>query len=278
MRTERAAGAVIWRGDESRPEVAVVHRPRYGDWSFPKGKLERGEHPIAAALREVREETGLAVTFGRALPPVRYPHRGGTKRVDYWTARVAEEVAEEAFVPDDEVDELRWLPADRAYALLTYERDAALLDALAAAPLDTVPLLLVRHASAGSRLEWRGDDARRPLDDRGREQARTLATVLPAYRPRTLLTSPALRCVQTLEPYGAEIVPEPLLSEEGRDPGKTPARVAGLAGPAVVCSHGEVLPPLLAALTGREEHLDKGAFAVLHRVGARVVAQECHDL
>ncbi|GAA3673819.1 NUDIX hydrolase [Nonomuraea antimicrobica] len=271
----RAAGAVLWRGEESSPEVAVIHRPDYDDWTFPKGKLKSGEHVIAAGLREVREETGLTVVLGRALPPVHYMSAGRLKRVDYWTGRA---LSDDGFEPGEEVDELRWLPVEQARRLLTYEWDAGLLRALRAAPLVTVPLVLVRHGSAGSRNEWADDDAARPLDTDGASQAANLATALPAYRPESLVSSPSARCVQTLEPYaervGADIRIEPLLSEESQDPQKTPALVRGITQPAVVCSHGKVLPALIQALSGTNVHLRKGAFSVLHRVGDKVVSVE----
>ncbi|WP_246090699.1 NUDIX hydrolase [Nonomuraea deserti] len=273
----RAAGAVVWRGEESSPDVAVIHRPAYDDWTFPKGKLKSGEHVIAAALREVREETGMTIVLGRALPPIHYLRSERLKRVDYWVGRA---VADDGFVPGDEVDELRWLPVDEARRLLTYEWDAGLLRALAAAPLETTPLVLVRHGSAGSRNEWPGEDAERPLDAAGRAQAASLATALPAYRPELLVSSPSVRCVQTVEPYraamphGATIRIEPLLSEDGQDPRKTPALVGDLAAPAAVCSHGKVLPGLIEALSGKSVHLRKGAFAVLHRAGGHVVSVE----
>lgn len=267
----RAAGAVVWRGEETSPEVAVIHRPLYDDWTLPKGKLKAGEHVIAAALREVTEETGLTVLLGRALPPIHYLSGGRLKRVDYWAARVASDAG---FEPCEEVDGLRWLPVEQARELLTYEWDAGLLRALTAAPLATVPLVLVRHASAGSRNAWDGDDELRPLDADGRSQAAALATVLPAYRPETMVSSPSRRCVQTLEPYGAEIRTEPLLGEESQDPHKTPALVRGLAGPAAVCSHRKVLPGLIHALSGKDVHLRKGAFTVLHRHGEQIVGVE----
>ncbi|MGW4472171.1 NUDIX hydrolase [Nonomuraea sp. NPDC004354] len=260
----RAAGAVVRRGDE----VALVHRPAYDDWSFPKGKLRKGEHPIAGAVREVREETGLTVALGRSLPPAHYPHKGRLKRVDYWTARAVSG----RFVPGPEVDELVWLPVEEAYARLTYAWDVRLLRALTAAQPETTPLILVRHGSAGSRQEWTGDDDLRPLDEEGEAQARTLATVLPAYLPTTLLSSPSRRCVQTL-PDG-DIRLDPLLSEPGYDPARTAELVRRLDGPAVVCSHGKVLPPLIAELGGVRLHLRKGAFAVVHRADGKVVGVE----
>ncbi|MFG1703824.1 NUDIX domain-containing protein [Nonomuraea sp. M3C6] len=267
----RAAGAVVWRGEETRPEVAVIHRPNYDDWTFPKGKLKSGEHVIAAALREVREETGLTVLLGRALPPIHYMSADRLKRVDYWTAQV---FADAGFVPGDEVDELRWLPVEEARRLLTYEWDAGLLRALRVAPLESVPLVLVRHGSAGSRSEWHDEDTLRPLDTDGASQAANLATALPAYRPELLMSSPSARCVQTLEPYGSEIKVEPLLSEESQDPQKTPALVRDVGVAAAVCSHGKVLPGLIRTLSGKDVHLRKGAFAVLHRTGEQVVSVE----
>ncbi|NUR87695.1 MAG: NUDIX hydrolase [Nonomuraea sp.] len=266
----RAAGAVVWRGDESDPEVAVVHRPRYDDWTFPKGKLKTGEHVIAAALREVREETGLSIELGRALPPSHYLNKGRLKRVDYWAARAVDG----AFAPGDEVDELAWLPIARARDRLTYVWDAGLLHALTAAPLTTTPLVLVRHGVAGSRQEWKGEDTRRPLDSTGSAQAATIAQVLPAFDPQVLLSSPSLRCVQTLEPYSSDIRLEPLLSEELQDPVKTPALVEEITEPAAICSHGKVLPHLIHTLCGKDVHLRKGALAVLHRVGGEVVSVE----
>ncbi|MEU6410269.1 NUDIX hydrolase [Microbispora sp. NPDC046933] len=278
----RAAGAVVWRGNEDDPEVALVHRPAYDDWSLPKGKLKHGEHVIAAALREVREETGLRVVLGRALPPVHYMHDGRLKRVDYWLAHAPGH--QHPFDGDGhEVDEVAWLPMEEARRRLTYTWDRSLLRAVGAAPLVTTPLILLRHALAGSRQEWKGDDDRRPLDERGRAQAEILATVLGAYRPAVLVSSHSRRCTQTLKPYaerhGLEVREETALSESGYDPRAAERIVRDLltaTGPAVLCSHGKILPELLAmtgeALRGvrtADHALAKGGFAVLHRAADR---------
>jgi 8-oxo-dGTP pyrophosphatase MutT (NUDIX family) len=122
----KAAGGLVWRpAADGGVEVAVVHRPRYDDWSFPKGKLDPGEGWEAAALREVREEIGLECSLGRELSPVAYADRKGrSKAVRYWLM----EPRGGAFAPNEEVDEVRWLAPDAAAGLLSYPHDAALLD------------------------------------------------------------------------------------------------------------------------------------------------------
>ncbi|MDP9399545.1 MAG: NUDIX hydrolase [Actinomycetota bacterium] len=120
----RAAGGVVVRDGR----IAVVHRPRYEDWSLPKGKLDPGEDFPTAALREVREETGLECRLGDELPEVRYEDRHGhSKLVRFWCMEV---VGESPFQADDEVDELRWVPLDEAAALLSYDTDRQLVEAL----------------------------------------------------------------------------------------------------------------------------------------------------
>jgi len=280
----RAAGAVVWRGDETDPEVALVHRPKYDDWSFPKGKLKPGEHMIAGALREVREETGLDVVFGRSLPPSHYLKDGRLKRVDYWAARASGPGGE--IITVDEVDEVVWLPLNEARRRLTYEWDAGLLRALTALPLATVPLIFVRHGLAGSRQEWKGDDDLRPLDEFGWAQSAAFTAVLDAYRPAALVSSPSLRCVEMLKPYaggrGMRVREDRALSEDGYDSRAAERLVSELiesGEPSVVCSHGKVLPELLAMsgesrLNDAEGQLGKGAFAVLNRAAGRLVSVE----
>ena len=127
----RAAGAVLWRRDgDGRVEVAVIHRPKYDDWTLPKGKLEAGESVLEAAVREVAEETGFEAVPGEELGTVEYQHAKGRKTVRYWSM----EAVSGSFQPHEEVDEVRWLPPQTAAALLTFDRDRQVLAAFASAP------------------------------------------------------------------------------------------------------------------------------------------------
>jgi 8-oxo-dGTP diphosphatase len=235
----------------------VVHRPKYDDWSLPKGKLDRGEHPLTAAVREVGEETGLRVVAGRRGVQTRYRVLDGLKRVDYW---LMETVGGE-FEPNEEVDELRWLPVPQAEALVSHEHDRAVLADLARTDVPRAPtLLLVRHASAGNRSDWDAPDELRPLDGKGRRQAARLAEVLPRFGPTQLLSADLTRCRQTLEPLaertGLVVRPAPELGEEefSADPQAGLALVERLLAPrdtpgvTVVCSQGGAIPSVLIAL------------------------------
>jgi 8-oxo-dGTP diphosphatase len=127
--TVRAAGGVVWRMGAAGPEVLVVHRPKYDDWSLPKGKREHGETDEQCAVREVDEETGVRATLGRELLPTRYRDRKGREKVvRYWEMTVA---AQRPFVPNAEVDELRWLSPQEAVDVLTYPHDAEVVGAFA---------------------------------------------------------------------------------------------------------------------------------------------------
>jgi 8-oxo-dGTP diphosphatase len=124
----QAAGCVLWRRSPvgGELEVCLVHRPKYDDWSHPKGKLKRGEDPLAGAVREVEEETGHRAVPGTRLPTVEYEANGRPKQVRYWAA----EAVSGTFTPSDEVDRLVWLPPAAARTLLTQPRDRDLIDAL----------------------------------------------------------------------------------------------------------------------------------------------------
>ncbi|HEX9035144.1 MAG TPA: NUDIX domain-containing protein, partial [Streptosporangiaceae bacterium] len=177
----RAAGAVVWRPGTLGPEIALVHRPRYDDWSYPKGKCRRDEHVLTAAIREVTEETGLRVILGRPLSASVYQANGKPKRVRYWAARCVESVG---FTPNHEVDQVTWFPADAARSRLTYPRDVTLLDEFRSGPARSVPFIVLRHATAG-RKSARGSadprDLARPLDAKGKADAELLAGLLASF-------------------------------------------------------------------------------------------------
>jgi 8-oxo-dGTP diphosphatase len=253
-----AAGGAVWRRTaDGGVETAVVHRPRYDDWSLPKGKHDDGEALLETAVREVREETGLSVVVGRRSLRTQYAVEGGTKRVDYWLM----EAVGGGFEPGDETDELRWLPIAEAAALVTHDHDRDVLADLARTDVPRSPtLLLVRHAKAGSRSDWAGDDDLRPLDGRGRRQARRLAQVLPLFAPTAVLSAERTRCRETVEPLaevlGLPVQPLPEVGEEefAADPQAALAVVERFLEPrsapgvTVVCSQGGAIPSMLMAL------------------------------
>jgi len=276
-----AAGAVLWRpAADGSLETALVHRPRYDDWSLPKGKLERGETTPEAALREVTEETGISAALGARLGESHYEVPQGAKVVHYWSARAGGG----EFTPNHEVDELRWLGLDAAGELLTYVRDRELLDRFRRWELPPRPLLLVRHAKAGTRSDWSGEDELRPLTPKGREQASALSALLSLFGPARAYAAPPLRCPQTIQPLadklGLTITPEPLLSEDSywKDPDAGLARLRELAaGPdvPVVCSQGGVIPDLVGRLTGDQGATSRKASTwVLGFSGDRVVSAD----
>jgi 8-oxo-dGTP diphosphatase len=261
----RAAGAVVWRSSDRGREVALIHRPRYDDWSFPKGKLEPGEHVLLAAVREVAEETGLR------------PQSDGHA----------------AFLVNDETDGLEWLPLPAARGRLSYPRDVVTLDEFAAGPVETVPLVLLRHASAGDKGAWSGDDLDRPLDARGAADADRLAELLACYGSFRVISSAAERCVATVRPYavlaGAPVTIEPALTVRRAGDVATAASdvvkdLVAAGAPAIICAHGENLPPLLTAAAAAlgeappdELRLPKAGFWVLHAAEGVLVAAERHD-
>ncbi|WP_370891935.1 NUDIX domain-containing protein [Janibacter sp. GXQ6167] len=313
MATVLAAGTLPWRRRRGELQVALVHRPQYRDWSWAKGKLDRGEIFPVAAARETAEETGLEVRLGRPLPTSTYALRDrngrpSIKDVRYWAAEV---VGGHGRL-EHEIDEVAWLSAEEAAWRLTYQRDQEQLLALANADrqgsLTTWPLAIVRHAKAHPRARWSDDDWLRPLDARGREQAQDLVPLLAAYGIERLVSSPSVRATETLAPYakklGAEMKLKKGLSEEGfaADPTKAAhhlRRIVERGQPTALCSHGPVLPDLVALLLllvderyqqGQVaqsviEHallkgITKGEALIVHVAGtgasARIVAAERH--
>lgn len=288
----------------------MVHRPRYDDWSWAKGKLDPGEEWPVAAAREVFEETGLHVRLGRPLSISRYHVVAGSsdpepKEVRYWAAEVVGGTG--ALV--NEIDEIVWLDVDAAADRLTYARDREQLDDLVRADsngtLKTWPLVIVRHAHAFPRSTWTQPDPLRPLDDRGRERAEALVPLLTAYGVIRVVTSPAVRCLNTILPYAVDrelkIRLKPGLSEESfaQRPDHAPRHLTKLlarGSATVVSTHGPVLPVLLGLLAEiadsdegsakvmlsetAQRGMGKGEALVAHLVGtgaqARVVNAEVY--
>ncbi len=282
-----SAGAVVLGPGAT---VLLVHRPKYDDWSFPKGKLDRGEHATAAAVREVEEETGVRVRLGVPLRSQRYPIRVGTKLVQYWVGRAVGDGDVGGYEPNAEIDEVAWFPIDKARRRLTYEFDIDTLDEALAHAQKTRTLVILRHSQARSRKAWRADDRERPLLATGKHQADRLLPVLSAYDVRRLVSSSSTRCVQTLEPYaaatGRKLRTQDQLSEEDASPkavrGVLAALTDGLyerpasAGGLVVCTHRPVLPMVFDAVGLEDPGLATGELIVLHLRKGRIRAAERH--
>jgi len=309
-----AAGALVWRVRTGRMQVALVHRPRYRDWSWPKGKLDPGETVVQAAWREVAEETAHDVVLGVPLPGLEYPISDGrTKRVHYWAAQVAgrqDAAALRARPPvprasTTEIDQVRWFDVDVAGQRLTRPEDAAPLVALVEAHrkgrLDTRAVVVTRHGRATRRSAWKGTELDRPLTAVGHRQAHALVPILSAFGASRVVTSEWGRCAATVQPYGAAAqVPvevSHLLTEQEHT--VSPARVARQVvdllewpGDSVLCTHRPVLPTVVDVLAQHarrsvvdamptdDPFLEPGEALVAHVAqtakGPRVVAVERH--
>ena len=282
-----AAGAVLWRlnGDSATPEIAIIHRQRYDDWSLPKGKVDPGETEPVTAVREVHEETGYSSHLGRRLVAVSYPVEQGIKKVRYWAATTIDG----EFIANDEVDELKWLPVAEAMKQLKYPHDRKVLRRFAKQPADTQTVLIVRHGTAGSKSRYKGDDRKRPLDKHGRAQAESLVGVLLAFGANTVYAADRVRCHQTVEPLAEElgiaIHSEPLLTEEEYPENRKAARhrvleIASSGGTPVICTQGKVIPDLIAWWCERDgvrpdkSRNRKGSAWVMSLADGRLVAAD----
>ncbi|HET6152351.1 MAG TPA: NUDIX hydrolase [Marmoricola sp.] len=276
-----AAGAIVVRKDGGG-EVLLVHRPKYDDWAWPKGKQDPGEHVTATAVREVLEETGVEVRLDRPLPRQAYAVSGGReKTVHYWVGRVVGDSDVSGYAANDEIDEVAWFSFDKARQRLTYADDVDLLEEVEAAPKRTSALVIVRHGRATKRGTWKGPDGRRPLTEIGRQQARSLVPVLSAFGVTRVLSSDSLRCVRTLAPYAHDqvlaIETVAGLNEEESTPTTVKRAVRSLLDTkenAVLCTHRPVLPAVLDLLGVAEEPLGPGEIVVAHHRKGRVVATE----
>jgi len=285
-----AAGAVVWRGPERLREIVLVHRPR-GDWSFPKGKVAHGEQLAAAALREVREETGLGVHLGPWLGRTSYLKDGWPKRVDYFAAQV-DPARCGAFTPSDEIDDLRWVPVSRAAGVLSRPGDIPILHELERRiTMTTTSLVLLRHASmAGDKADWQGRKKHRPLDAAGFAAAEAIASMLAAYGPVVLHSADSVRCLQTLQPYaqasGVVVRGDKRLRGKHFD-ADFALRLAGesldTGRPAVICAHRSGLQVLFTELCRRraaavptDTTVPKAGLIVLHGLPGKIVHIERH--
>lgn len=268
MSTVIAAGAILWRIEKGELKVAIIHRSRYDDWSWPKGKLDKGETIAQAAVREIREETGLKVTLGVHLAEINYKlPNGSNKQVHYWAANVTDKaLANTKFTPSEEVEKVDWKTIPQARKLLSYEFDYVPLNNLVAlydaGLLATKPLIVLRHAKAMARSDWRGgkavDDGRRPLHDFGKQQAKALVPTIAAFGPKQVVSSPWKRCKDTVTPFATKkklpIIERHQLSELGN--AKRPSRTSNVIEDfvirdrsVVICSHRPSLPTILKTLS-----------------------------
>ena len=228
-----AAGAVITRKGPAGREFLLVHRPKYDDWSFPKGKQDPGEHVTATAVREVLEETGIEIRLGRPLRPQLYAVSGGrAKTVHYWVGHVVGDDDVSSYEVNDEVDDLAWLSESAAKERMTYLDDIDLLDQFHEFRKTTSALLVVRHAKAEKRDRWDGPDPKRPLNELGQSAGRgdDPDAARLRRRPRDHLLQHPLRGDGPALRHRAGAAAEELdeLSEEGFDEAATSALLSEL--------------------------------------------------
>ena len=279
-----AAGAVVWRKHKDNfTEVAIIHRPKYDDWSFPKGKIEVGESLISCAHREVLEETNLQTEFGPHLGQVEYFTPDGLKKVTYWSAKV---IAEKPFRTNSEVDQLKWIPITKVIEVLTNETDKEIFDKFVKVKFNSKPFILLRHAKAITRDEWQGEDDDRPLSSSGQNQAMRLLSTYQVFNIDQIHSSDAVRCYDTVKSMakGLDIKLEvsSKLSENTykKDKEKAFDYVSELIKEdksILICSHNPILPKMLNKLTKKseieadEDKLSPADGWVIHRSGKEII-------
>ena len=286
----QAAGAVLWRkSDKLKLEIAVIHRPRYDDWSLPKGKVESGESHISAGYREIQEETGYESTFGPEIGTVVYKLEGAPKEVRYWAAAAT---AMTGTPNPQEVDEVLWLEPIEAKEKLSHKDDRAIVDFFLEFGADTFPIILLRHAKALRHTDWDGDDGDRPLEHRGQLQAKRLLPIYLPYGIAEVHTSDALRCIETIDLMARLLEKTPIFSADLSEYGYAKDREAPLnyvqdlmdrGIPAIVCSHNPIIPKLVKKLVGKkyfksmDRELEPAQAIVLHCRAGEVIACDWID-
>lgn len=277
-----AAGCVVARSRaDGKAEFLIVHRPRYDDWSLPKGKIDRGETFLDGALREVREETGVRGENPRLIGTIAYHTKNGNPKVVRWWLVDA---GKGTFTPNKEVDRIKWVTFKKGLKRLDYRNDREVLDRANDMYLarSAGMIYLVRHATAGKRREADPDDWSRSVDKRGDKQRKAIRQLLQAHPITRIGSSDYRRCAETVEPLserlGVPVEFEPALVE-----GSHPHRLVSLVHElqeeaAVLCSHGDVIEDLIGHLAasgiplGDEIRFEKGSIWELRTVKGRVVA------
>jgi 8-oxo-(d)GTP phosphatase len=288
-----AAGGVLWRGDPLSPEVALVHRPRYDDWSVPKGKAKSGEHLLVTALREMSEETGHTVRVGPRLTTVRYGVTSGgrpaTKVVTYWSMRCAGGL----FLPNREVDRIEWLTLDAARRRATSASDRVVLDAFLRSRRDTEALLLVRPGPTTVPARRLKASHSSVLNRSGRGQAAALVPVLEGLGVNDLRSADLPACVDMLAPFaaatGLTVRRQPGLTRDEftgneRQVADQLLMAASASEAVAVCGQQRVISGLLAALGRRsmvrpptETVVKKGGWWLLHHRDGTISSYERHE-
>lgn len=284
------AGGVLWQDDERAGlQIAVIHRPRYDDWSLPKGKARTRESLQQTAVREIAEETGYACVLSRMLAEVRYQVVDGRKQVTLFSAQAGDG----EFAPSAEVDRLKWLSPAKAAARLDHADDVAAVAAFTSLPTHLRTLTVVRHGKAGERESFDGNDLERPLDEKGTAQADALGPILASYGPEQVRSAPATRCVQTVTPAAdlADLsicIDEQLGEDVYRDdPGAARRLIRmlladGREARQLLCSQGGVIPGAVRSLaadsrlTVPDVSTPKAAHWVLSFAGDRLVQADRH--
>jgi len=281
----QAAGAIVWRRNESDAiEIALVHRPKYDDWSIPKGKVEGEESLIACAYREVVEETGFAVRFGQSLGIAHYEVNGLRKTVTYWSARL---LGEQGKPNPEEVDAVRWMSCEEAKEQLGRDSDRQIVETFQSIEPDTKPLILLRHAKAIERQEWAGEDTDRPLSSLGERQAKRMLTNFLPFAVEEIHSSSAVRCYESITPlarglnvdfFFTDSLTEEVFHKNNERPFKYVQRLLVNDFTTLVCSHNPILPSIVSAFVDKfgvevpSTKLEPGDAWVAHHVEREVVA------
>jgi 8-oxo-(d)GTP phosphatase len=302
-----AAGAVCWKvTPKGNLKILVVHRTQHRDVSLPKGKVDPGETLPETAVREIAEETGLVIGLGPPLGVVEYQLPSGRdKVVYYWSAEVPPlAIANSTFASNDEIESLTWMKLDKARARLSYPHDVDIVDRFAElhgqGRARTFAIIALRHGKAESPDSWDGPDATRPLTQRGMDQAASVAHGIAAYRPTTLVSSTAVRCVSTIAPTaritGLDVIETDVISQDAYSGNadkieRLIKKYLDRGETTVFCSHGPVLPQIISAVLAvagghsgersRASALSTGEYAVMHvpvdDPHSGVVAVEVHS-